>query len=316
MATRINQSTYKDIPAITLESDALKACFLPHDGGKMASLIDKRSGREFLAQDPGPAYRRLPYAGNYVDAECSGFDDMFPTIDRMIVPDYPWAGAEMPDHGEVCALPWQAAVDDDALILTAHGVRFPYVFQKRIKSTQSAELTFDYHVRNCSPFDFNCLWAAHLMLNSAAGGRIVLPYREGSPATCVFSGDAGLGRRGDPWTWPIARRQDGRTQDLAVTLPRSAAGNSYKFYFDQVLPEGWVAYHYPDDQATFTMQFPPAIVPWLGVWINEGSFHDLYNIALEICTAPWDRPDEAAARGRASILPAGGEWRWSLKVSV
>lgn len=34
-------------------------------------------------------------------------------------------------------------------------------------------------------------------------------------------------------------------------------------------------------------------VRWLGVWMNNGSFKGMYNLALEPCTAPYDSPVNA-----------------------
>jgi hypothetical protein len=81
MQTRVYESTYKDQPAVTIESDNIAAQFLPGIGAKMASLRYKPLDLELLVQRPGVAYLTQPYDGDYVAGECSGFDDMFPTID-------------------------------------------------------------------------------------------------------------------------------------------------------------------------------------------------------------------------------------------
>ena len=38
-------------------------------------------------QGPESRYRRLTVDGSYIEAECSGWDDMFPTIDQMCIRD-------------------------------------------------------------------------------------------------------------------------------------------------------------------------------------------------------------------------------------
>ena len=97
---KIYKGTYKDIEAVIVETAKLKATFLPKYGAKLTSLKNKANGREYMAEAPGEKYRKLAYGGSYVAAECSAFDDMFPTIDPCICNDYPWQGAEYPDHGE------------------------------------------------------------------------------------------------------------------------------------------------------------------------------------------------------------------------
>ena len=92
MCRYINYQNYKDLKAISMESRLLSAVFLPEQGAKLASLVCRKSGREFLVQAPGENYKKLEYAGEYVAAECSGFDDMFPNIDEYEYTKFPWKG--------------------------------------------------------------------------------------------------------------------------------------------------------------------------------------------------------------------------------
>ena len=96
--------TYKGRPALRVETGALRALFLPEDGGKLASLTAP-DGFEFLCQNPAPAYARLAYDGRYIESECASWDDMFPTIDPYTPPTGRYAGMTLPDRGEVCRLP-------------------------------------------------------------------------------------------------------------------------------------------------------------------------------------------------------------------
>ena len=73
----IYEGKYKDRPAVIVESDQFVASILPLDGGKMASLKLKNTGKELLAVKPGDKYKVLAYDGEYVPSECSAFDDMF-----------------------------------------------------------------------------------------------------------------------------------------------------------------------------------------------------------------------------------------------
>jgi hypothetical protein len=81
MTIRIYESAYKDQPAITIESQAVRAQFLPTIGAKMASLVYKPRDFEVMVQAPGETYLMQPFDGEYVEGECTGFDDMFPTLD-------------------------------------------------------------------------------------------------------------------------------------------------------------------------------------------------------------------------------------------
>lgn len=111
---------YKDRPAIRVDTGALTALFLPEDGGKLASL-KARDGYEYLYQGPESRYRRLTVDGSYIEAECSGWDDMFPTID----PYQPEGLPPYPDHGEICRIPLEHIHGADSDLLRADSRLFP-----------------------------------------------------------------------------------------------------------------------------------------------------------------------------------------------
>ena len=316
MLGRIYQSSYKNVPAVAMESDELTARFLPQYGGKLASLVSRKTGREFLAQDESAQYKVLQYDGNYVAAECSGFDDMFPTIDKIYYTQYPWKGVEIPDHGEVCGLPWECEEKQDCLYMGVNGVRFPYRLEKWISFKGEGVLSIQYRATNLSSFDMDFLWAAHTMLNIEEGGEIILPYKDKSPATCVFSEDPGFGTRGSRVEWPTTVRRDGATQALNITRPISEKGNCYKYYFDQKIPEGWCAYKYNSDGTILKTVFSAETVPFLCIWVNEGTFHNLQNIAMEVCTGTYDRPDLARIYGQNSVLKAKSTYEWNYDFFV
>jgi hypothetical protein len=320
MNTRILQTTYKDVPAVAISDGRLRALFLPGHGGKMASLVWEASGREFLVQAQGSAYRPLAYDGDYVASECSGFDDLFPTIDRFRYDRFPWEGAEMPDHGEVCGLPWdyieEADGEGEGFRLCVDGVRFPYRLEKRVHFTETGALRIAYELTNRSAFDLDCLWAAHIMLGSEEGAELVLPYTTGAETVCVFSQDEGLGRFGDTLAWPVCRRADGGVQRLDRAAAARPDGNSYKYYFKEPMPEGWFAYRYPSDGLEVRGRLSTESVPYFGVWMNEGSFKGLHNIGIEPCTGTFDRPDAARKAGQASVLKARDTLHWFLELQV
>ena len=318
MKTQIVKTMYKDIEAVSVENTHLRVVFLPGFGGKMASLADKKSGREFLVQADGESYKKLGYAGSYVDAECSGFDDMFPTIDTWTYNDYPWCGAEMPDHGEVCGLPWGYEVEEDGgcLHCWVYGVRFPYRLDKWIRFSGESELCISYKARNLSPFDMNYIWAAHVMLNAERGARILTPYDDGAAATCVFSGDEDFAMPGMAIQWPKTKTQCGGTSDISITESKAPDGNSYKYYFDAPVPEGWSGYQYESDGTRIFLKVSKETVPYLGIWVNNGAFKNYYNMALEPCSGTYDDPQRAVQHGQGSVLPGGGEQAWQLSFCV
>jgi len=316
MTVLIHPSSYKDLEAITIESDSMAAQFLPSMGTNLCSLIYKPRPLEMLVQRSGEAYRVANFADDYVaDGECAGLDDMFPTIDRCFYEQYPWQGTPLPDHGEVWSIPWESSIDGDHVRFVTHGVRLPYRLEKSVTFVHSDTLHFTYRLTNLSAFDMDFLWAAHPMFVLEEGAELALP-REVNRIVTALSSDGQLGGYGDEFAWPMAELTGGEMRDLRRIQPK-AAGTMAKYYVKGRLSDGWCALTYPTSNLTLTLAFPSEQVPYLGILPNEGGWQDLYNIFLEPATSSFDRPDVAKLRGECSIVPAHGtyEWYWDITVS-
>ena len=249
MPYRTHPSQYKDQPAITLESDQVTAQFLPGIGAKLCSLVYRAAGRELLVQRPNPAYLLAPYDGDYVaQGECSGLDDMFPSIDRCFYEGYPWRGTPIPDHGEVWSLPWEHRVEPDgSLYFGVNGVRFPYRLEKWV-SLQRAR-----HPDGPLPADQS--FVASTLISCGPRTRCSI-WRKGPSWCCrrgssrwsppsASSGD--LGRYGDEWPWPCFSGPDGRGARPAPPAPQDV-GAASKYFVKGRMPEGWCALTYPAER--------------------------------------------------------------------
>jgi hypothetical protein len=308
------ESQYKDQPAITLESDSIRVQFLPGIGAKMASLVYKPRGYELMVQRPGEEYLLQPFDGDYVAGECTGFDDMFPTIDLCYYDRFPWQGTKMADHGEVWSLPWQYEIEGEMSHFTVHGVRFPYEMEKWVSLRDDSILHLDYRLTNCSPFDLDFVWAAHMMINVEEGTELMLPQGVRS-IVGAFSIGGNFGTYGDEFTWPIDTLPDGSQRDFRKIQSKSARV-AYKYYVKGRMPEGWCGLKYHQRDFSLVLSFPVAQVPYLGVLPNEGGWRDYYNIFLEPCTASFDRPDAARYRGEVATVPGNATYEWYLDIAV
>ncbi|MDR2617767.1 MAG: hypothetical protein LBC62_02745 [Treponema sp.] len=296
----INTSNYKDVPAVEVDTGSFRALFLPGHGGKLASLTDRKTGREILAQNPGKKYRALGYAGKYTDAECSAFDDMFPTIDRYFYNLPPWEGIEVPDHGEVCGLAWQYEVKKNSLYMRVYSPRFGYTFEKQV-SSKKGELSVDYRVTNNTAFQFECLYGAHCMIAAENGARIETEFSEGSQASLIFDTTEKPGHYGKPVIWDAA---------CALRPPKSEKF-ARKIFFTEPAKAGKCRYVYADG-SSITMRYSADKLPYLGIWFNWGSLNGLYNIAFEPCSGSYDRPDLARMHNQYRALEPYGVFEWSI----
>jgi hypothetical protein len=310
----ISPTLYKDQPAVTIESEMISAQFLPTIGAKFCSLVYKPQNFELMVQRPAPKYLIAPYDGVYEEGECSGFDDMFPTIDRGLYGKFPWQDTMIPDHGEVWSLPWEMQVSDNRLTFTCHGVRFPYQLEKQVFFLDSSRLRIEYSLKNLSAFDMDFLWAAHIMLNLEENVELVLPSSVERIVT-TFNRSGILGSFGDTFDFPHARLTNGKQQDLRQMRPKSAQ-DAYKYYVDGKLSEGWCALNYRARGLLLALSFPTETVPYLGILPNEGGWHDLYNIFLEPATAAFDSLKNARERDTLSTIPANSVYKWYLNIAL
>jgi hypothetical protein len=315
MTSAIRPSRYKDQPAVTLESETIAAQFLPGVGAKMCSLIYKPAGTELLLQRPNEMYRLAPYDGDYVaQGECSGFDEMFPSIDRCFYEGFPWRGTPIPNHGEVWSIPWACAEADGRLHFVTHGVRFPYRLEKWVSFADEATLHTDYRLTNLSGFDFDFMWAAHIMLNLEKGAVVALPDDVRKIVTAL-SFDGSLGRYGDEFDWPVATLVDGRQRDLRRMQPKTAR-DVVKYFVKGRMPEGWCTLTYPRSGFTLRLGWPAEQVPYLAILPDEGGWQDLYSIFVEPATASFDRLDVARVRGECSTVKAAATYEWYLDMHL
>lgn len=296
----IARASYKNRDAFVVESDALRAAFLPSDGAKMASLIDLKTNRELLLTRDGEDYRVLTADGSYVDSECSAFDDMFPTIDPYTPKSGAYKGITYPDHGECCRLPYEARVEENKLILSAHSRLFPIHYQKTVDIAPDGAITVDYAITNEADTPFDFIWAGHIMLRGEDGMRLLTPFGENAPIEMVFATD---GYKGD-------------------TLPRDTltgfaphTGAAYKFYYLDPMTEGFFGVRYTNGRELF-FRYDETKIPYFGVWLNNGEFQGIYNLAPEPCTVPFDAPDKARQKGYASQIAPTSTFRFRIAISM
>jgi len=315
----IAESGYKDQKAIILESNQLKATFLPEIGAKMASLIYKPSQKEVLTQRQGEKYKTQPYNGDYLIGEGSAFDDMFPNIDAGFYDRFPWKGTRLPDHGEVWQLPWEMKVIEDVIHFKVSGIRLPYILEKWISFADEETLIINYKVTNPTPYEMDFIWAAHLMLNADDGDTIDVDENLKN-AFVTYCMSKKMGDYGKIIPFPLCEDIDGNSVNLhELHLP--IKDDFFKFYFQESMKQGVCKLRYLKEGKVLKVSVPVNEVPFLGVLYNSGGGKDIIdidgsNFYLEPCTAPFDRPDIARLHKKQSILKPYEEKSWYLKMMV
>ncbi len=286
----IKNAFYKDRTAIEVGCDGFSALFLPFDGAKLASFRDK-DGYEFLAQAEGEKYRRLSLDANYEKSECSGFDDMFPTIDPCEI-----NGLEYLDHGEVCRRESNVVIDTERERAT-FSITLPLlnvVFQKTVYCENDA-LFMKYTIENNNDFDFPYIWAGHIMFKGEEGAYAFSNFPLDAPKTFL----SGNPDKNAPHILP----------------PKKNANKHYKYYYNESKAPLICGMTYPNSNRKISVEFDNDTVKYLGFWVNPGDLNGMYNLAVEPCTAPFDDPIHAEKVNAASYIKAHGKAEFLLKLS-
>ncbi|HWQ84365.1 MAG TPA: hypothetical protein VN363_07355 [Anaerolineales bacterium] len=312
----ILQSTWHGLPAWVLENEALRTIVVQELGAKLVSLFDKRSQKEWLA-DPGDrAVKKVAYGAVFTDQDMSGWDEMFPTI---VACEYPLpgrhAGALLPDHGEVWALPWKLEpAPTGSLTLSVEGIALPYRLTRRLAYCAADVLQMDYGLENLGDEPMPYIWAAHPQFLCGEAAEIRFPFQVSEVCNTV---DASWGW-GEPetiFTWPAAVRPDGTAFRIDHTGPPTLK-QARKFY---VLPEkrvAWAGLLRQPVQDWLRLDWDPEKVPYLGLWVDEGALSHTTVAAPEPTTGFYDSLVLAWEKKEITVLEPHATQTWTLTVRL
>lgn len=308
-------AVYKGLAARTLENDFLRLTFLPDYACKLASLVSKKTGREFLFQSDKPVLEIPPYGAPFSAYDSSGFDEVFPSIDACPYPAGPFQSVPVPDHGEVWAMQWKSAFSPDGKSAKSvvKSERFPYTLS-RTATLNGSEILFEYAAENASDEPFEFIWTPHCLLACSPATKLLIPEHLNRVMTVEHSTKR-LGPWGTLHSYPLTVDVNGQTVNLADTEPASAQ-NCEKFYFTSPNTAGWCGVEHTDTGEKLLYEYPTDKVPYLGVWKTQGGYRGDYNIALEPCTGVYDDLYVAHKIRRAAVIAPRGTYAWTLKMTV
>ncbi|MEA2127518.1 MAG: hypothetical protein QOJ85_409 [Solirubrobacteraceae bacterium] len=264
-----------------LQTAEIHVEIVPDAGGKLAALRHRPSGREWLLAPPGGRPAPAPYGSSFTDAPLWGWDEMLPTIEAC------W---DLPDHGEVWALPWTGEWRDGGLRCAVEGRARPYRLVRDV-AVAGATVTLAYELSATETMPV--LWAAHpqFVLDATA---VVLPDGE---LMDVADGSRVAGA------------------ELLDPLRVVGAGAGRKLYADPEARVGSVALV---DRAgpSLRLTWDPRQLPYLGIWVDRGVFAPRPVVVIEPASAYYDSLERAVGLGRAAQVAPGRPLRWHLTVEV
>ena len=321
MSMTLHESTLEGFAALTLASDHMQMQIVPALGGKVISLLDRATQREFLWRQPDRPLRPAPYGAPFDQYDLSGWDECFPSIGEVVYPLEPWKGIVVPDHGELWTLPWQWQMLDESLHMWVSSVRFGYRFERTFCFATSdragtSSLHIHYQVSNPTPYPLHALWSMHPFFHVTPTSRVLLPPEV--RMRVEISTQARVGHFLSEIPWPnTLDRQRNQLIDLSIMGPPQPT--SEKLY-STPLAEGWAALFHPDDDAFVAFTFDPSQIPFMGVCQIRGGWPEggipTYSTLLEPCTGWPDRLDLALSRGDDRIIPGGATLEWELTLHL
>lgn len=290
-----------------MENDGVRVVIVPALGAKIVSLVDKAADHEWLAPPTNPVQART-YGDTFTDHDLAGWDEMFPTIVECPSPHD--ASVTLPDHGEVWALPWEVVEQSaSAQTLRVRGVALNYTLT-RTATLLDDGLRLDYTLENQTGQALPFLWAAHPLFNADQHTFIELP---GVERVVNVMDDPALGAIDTLLDWPAATLANGLRRSLNVVGPASNR-DCRKFYAPPEQPLAAASLRQGDSGRGLYMRWDAAIAPYVGVWIDEGTYTRTTTAALEPGSGYYDSLALALRNQRVATVAAGEQVGWWLDV--
>ncbi len=296
-----------------MERPAIRLVVSPSLGARVVSLLDRRTGREWLAPGKTPAAPALR-AWSAEDAvfggeQAFGWDECLPTVAPSPDPLNPH-DPPLRDHGSLWGRDAATSLDEGTLVTEWPADRWGLRFLRRLRIDSSAVIA-DYALHNPTHTALPFLWSAHPLLRLEPGTRLHLPKLD----RIQVESSGGVAFRDRRAAWPRALDADGRPVQLDL-VPAPSAGISVKAFARGL--EGRAGALAPDG-SWLGLAWDPVFAPALGLWLDHGAWPEdkpLQQVAFEPTTAAHDALADAIADRHVATVAPGRTVRWWMRIEV
>lgn len=312
----IENVNFKGLDALKYSNLNIELIIIPSYGGKLASIKNKLTNREFLFQSKNNILKIPKYASNFSEYDSSGFDEVFPTIDACPYPDGSNKNKNVPDHGELWTLPWSYEIKNNSIKLQVKSPNFSYILEKEVSLDESS-IKLNYNLKNLSKVDnFKFIWTPHALLNGNESTKIIIPKYLNQIISVEHSSQH-LGSWGSIHSYPLTKSlKTNKLIDLS-RLEDKKANNCEKFYFlDKLKENDYCGVDYTDTKEKLLYKYDVKKIPYLGVWKTHGGYRGDYNFALEPCTGIYDDLYLASKIKKVSSVEADSSYNWDFTMEI
>lgn len=286
---------------IELRNDLISIQVLPEIGGKISSLLDHRSGREWLWSNPQLPRRTPIYGESYIAGlDTGGWDEIFPSISPCRLPE----NISIPDHGDLVFLPAEVSEQtSNSLTLTTLTRAIQTRFTRKL-ALEDDRLRICYRLESLATEPIPYLWAAHPLIALEDGMLLELP-------TSKLTSSEGLN---------LEITDNGGCR---IKIEDPALGNiephSLKFFTERGLADH-AAIH-AKDGSSIQIKWNKSDAPYFGIWLNQRAWNGYgtepyFNLGIEPTTSPCDSLTEAMATNEHLTLPPGETRKWQLELRL
>ncbi|PKK86221.1 MAG: hypothetical protein CVT48_02070 [Thermoplasmata archaeon HGW-Thermoplasmata-1] len=306
-----------------LENEYLYISILKDWGAKIYNCVFKPTAHDMAWKNEyarllNPQLEKSRSGPIWQEYEIGGFDDCLPSVGEC---DY--RNIHIPDHGESWLLPWEVKNVDNSskrvsITMECTLKETPFKIEKTLTLFESqSRYLRHYKITNVGDEDWPFQWADHASIAPGGavktGDRMFLP--DGTTLMVYFTKDGRMGEQGTIVDWPMAKQADGNWIDLS-TLGPSELGYAEKFFTTE-LKEGWVAAADPAKSEALAFVWPKSVMPYAGVWIDQGGHRGYQQIALEATNAWGDCLNESVERfGKYGQLEPGESVEFDIWTSI
>lgn len=296
-------------PAFKLSNGLIEAQVLPTLGGKIWSLRQLGSGRDWIWRNPQVPLRSVSTGSNYDENWTGGWEELFPCDAAGN-----FLGRALPDHGEWWSRAWdweiRSAQREPEIRMRLECRSLRVSCEKTIAlAANRPELTVRYRIENREPETIYFLFKQHLAVAVGPTDRLELPNGQVTAVAREFStrlGDTG------PYAWPIGAGKDGLPVDLSVFPPADQGHREFVYVSD--LTEGWCGVRSAGGER-LRLRFPKEIFPHTWLFMTFGGWRGHYVVVLEPCTNKPKDLRAALKAGQCASLPRGGVLECSVTAS-